>query len=675
MADNVARALALAALEYKESHDKGDYNEIKNKPYLNGKMILGSHNAEYYNLPLLNETANKISLLMDSESYILRAQLKDKSGNVIDSASIDLPLEEMIMEGRYEEDSEEGYLVLVLHNGNEIRIPLSGLIDELATIEYVDFQDDYLESLIDSEKAVRKAKDDELLLLINSEEDARILGDSELGERIDVLEADLNSETQARIAGDSELLVLINSEADLRKAEDDLLHSLLDSEAMTREEADFLLQSLLDSETDARSAKDEELEDLITSEGQLWRAEVIRLDNALDSESTLRIAGDSDLQAQIDNLVLDLDSESMEILKRALSSDLDAERDARILGDSELTIRINGLEEDLTSEGILRAEEDERIIHLLDSEAMFREQGDSENRVLILQEIADRTSEGQRLEELINSKTVDVDDETVKKDSEGNIYVPIDEDTIFVNSEGKLEALFQPSYINGHEITEDSTTESLGIFWYGTSEQYAALVSEGIDEHTLYIVEDDNDPLIQTTTYNRLVDKPQINGQTLSGDKSLASLGIQPTMNGVTPIDISANQVSLRYNEEQFYIGANNKLFYYDKVDGFVPDISFANRFSGIYGGINVNKYASGLYSGSIKFMSLDALTAGTAYKVADAFGDTDASVSFDSFALGFDDLTYTPMCVRIEDGEVWIYPTINIPARGIVGFSFLASV
>jgi hypothetical protein len=73
--------------------------------------------------------------------------------------------------------------------------------------------------------------------------------------------------------------------------------------------------------------------------------------------------------------------------------------------------------------------------------------------------------------------------------------------------------------------------------------------------------------------------------------------------------------------------------------------------------------------------MSMNALTAGTEYKVANAFGDTSASVTFSSFALGFDDLTYTPMCVKIENGEVYIYPTINIPARGIIGFSFLASV
>ena len=149
--DSVARALALAALEYKESHDKGNYNEIKNKPFINNKMILGSHDANYYDLPMLNETANKIILSMTSEDYLLTAKLLNKDGYIISQDILDMPLEQLVMDGRYEEDSEGGWLVLVLRNGNEIRVPLAGLIDELATTEYVDFQDDYLEMKIDSE--------------------------------------------------------------------------------------------------------------------------------------------------------------------------------------------------------------------------------------------------------------------------------------------------------------------------------------------------------------------------------------------------------------------------------------------------------------------------------------------------------------------------------------------
>ena len=155
MSDAVAKALALSALAYKESHDKGDYNQIANKPKLNGIQILGNHDSAYYKLPLLAETGHSIRFSSDSE-YVLTIDLLNKAGEVISTSAVDIPLESLVMDGRYEEDSEgKGYLILVLENGHEIAIPLEGLIDELATKVYVDS-------------------------LHTSEMNARILADSEL---------------------------------------------------------------------------------------------------------------------------------------------------------------------------------------------------------------------------------------------------------------------------------------------------------------------------------------------------------------------------------------------------------------------------------------------------------------------------------------------------------------
>ena len=105
MSDAVAKALALAALSYKESHDKGDYNEIANKPKINGVQILGSHEANYYKLPKLAETGHSLTFECDSE-YNITVSLLNKAGEVLSSKSIDLPVEGLVVDGHYKETSE-----------------------------------------------------------------------------------------------------------------------------------------------------------------------------------------------------------------------------------------------------------------------------------------------------------------------------------------------------------------------------------------------------------------------------------------------------------------------------------------------------------------------------------------------------------------------------------------
>jgi hypothetical protein len=625
--DSVARALALAALNYKESHDKGDYKEIKNKPFLNNKMILGSHDANYYDLPMLKETANKIILSMSSEDYLLTAKLLNKDGEVISEDILDMPLEELVLDGRYEENSEGGWLVLTLKNGNEIRVPLSGLIDELATTEYVDFQDDYLEYKINSE-----------------------------GSRLETL---------------------ILNEANMRSSEDEWIHELLVDH-----------QEAIDAEIEARELGDSELAAKIENTK-------LDLQNLIDSEATLRLTGDSELRSLIDKEV-----EDREVEYTQLSASLDQEVANRTSEDdsirtlianntSEFTSWLNDLNNSLNSEAQIRLENDSILSDRIDSEAnkldeeiSLRAQGDSENKRLINNEANIRYNADQALSERINNMSLQADDMTIKKDSNNKLFVPIDYDTLSINAQGKLVATNSggstaiQSYLNGILLDSEATSISAKVYWTGTQAEYDALDSEAkLDPNTLYFVDaSEGPPIIYTKSYYELEDKPSINGQVLSGNKTLSSLGIQPTLNGVNPISVGGNEVSLRYNESQFYIGSDNRLCYYDKVDDFEPNLVFADKYEGIYGGIKVNKYASGLYSGSIRFISLNALTAGTEYKVATSFGDAEDSITFNSYALGFDDLTYTPMCVKITNGEVYVYPKINIPARSVIGFTFIAN-
>ena len=102
------------------------------------------------NYSLIPETANKIQLFMDgviptsegSEGslYRITAKLLDKNGLVIDESNVlDLPIESTVVDGHVEVDSEITYLILTLHNGKQVRIPMSAVVGG-----FVDTRSDYI---------------------------------------------------------------------------------------------------------------------------------------------------------------------------------------------------------------------------------------------------------------------------------------------------------------------------------------------------------------------------------------------------------------------------------------------------------------------------------------------------------------------------------------------------
>ena len=79
---------------------------------------------------LVTQAGAQIVLFINNNDYKMYAQLKDKSGNLIYTSNIiDLPLETMVVDGRY--DSNTKKLILVLDNRNEIEVPLEALINGL----------------------------------------------------------------------------------------------------------------------------------------------------------------------------------------------------------------------------------------------------------------------------------------------------------------------------------------------------------------------------------------------------------------------------------------------------------------------------------------------------------------------------------------------------------------
>lgn len=78
-------------------------------------------------------------------------------------------------------------------------------------------------------------------------------------------------------------------------------------------------------------------------------------------------------------------------------------------------------------------------------------------------------------------------------------------------------------YINNTLLDGVNTSESLGIVWKGTQEEYDALPIK--NPNTVYFITD-GEAGADTLSYNMLEDKPSINGVILSGDKTSAALNM-----------------------------------------------------------------------------------------------------------------------------------------------------
>jgi len=85
---------------------------------------------------LIDEAALDIKLECTSEDYKLKAILYDKNGvKLSESNVIDLPIERLIENAYYDSAAKE--LVIIFTTGQTVRIPVSGIIQGLATEAYV----------------------------------------------------------------------------------------------------------------------------------------------------------------------------------------------------------------------------------------------------------------------------------------------------------------------------------------------------------------------------------------------------------------------------------------------------------------------------------------------------------------------------------------------------------
>ena len=102
--------------------------------------FLAAVDAKINNAAQLAVNSAELSL---NEDYVLTLTAKNEKGEILSSSFIDLPIEELVKEGRYDEENKE--IVLILEDGKEIRVPVGDLVenkvDKLDT-EYVVYATD-----------------------------------------------------------------------------------------------------------------------------------------------------------------------------------------------------------------------------------------------------------------------------------------------------------------------------------------------------------------------------------------------------------------------------------------------------------------------------------------------------------------------------------------------------
>jgi len=91
---------------------------------------------------LVTESGYDLGLSIDTSTYVMTLQLKDKNGAVLSSKTIDFPIESMVVNATY----SSGIITLTLQNGTTLDVDVSalvnGLVKDTFTIAGIDMKDD-----------------------------------------------------------------------------------------------------------------------------------------------------------------------------------------------------------------------------------------------------------------------------------------------------------------------------------------------------------------------------------------------------------------------------------------------------------------------------------------------------------------------------------------------------
>lgn len=112
--------------------EKGTWNnkaEISDIPDVSNFITKDVNNLTNYTLK--TNTGSLIDLEINQTTYVVTLSLKDQDGNVISTDTIDLPLENVVVSGRYDNTTKK--VILTLENGSEVDFSIADLVAGLQT--------------------------------------------------------------------------------------------------------------------------------------------------------------------------------------------------------------------------------------------------------------------------------------------------------------------------------------------------------------------------------------------------------------------------------------------------------------------------------------------------------------------------------------------------------------
>ena len=107
-------------------NEKADKSEI---PDVSSFIDKNVNDLVYYELK--SNTGSLIELSINNTTYVITMKLKNSSGGVISTGTIDLPLESVVVSGRYDNNTKK--VILTLENGSEVDFSVADLVAGLQT--------------------------------------------------------------------------------------------------------------------------------------------------------------------------------------------------------------------------------------------------------------------------------------------------------------------------------------------------------------------------------------------------------------------------------------------------------------------------------------------------------------------------------------------------------------
>ena len=101
--------------------------EISDIPDVSNFITKNVNNLVNYTLK--TNTGSLIDLEINQTTYVVTLSLKDQDGNVISTDTIDLPLENVVVSGRYDNTTKK--VILTLENGSEVDFSIADLVSGL----------------------------------------------------------------------------------------------------------------------------------------------------------------------------------------------------------------------------------------------------------------------------------------------------------------------------------------------------------------------------------------------------------------------------------------------------------------------------------------------------------------------------------------------------------------